>query len=307
MAGGELMIAAVEKYLATRRAAGFSLSNVEYRLRSFARFAANRQEAIVRCATAIDWASESESVAQRHTRYQTICSFADYVHLEDSRHELPPPNHFGYRKIRRMPYIYSKADIQRLILAATQLAPVNSLQPLTYVALISLLASTGLRISEALHLLISDITPQGLLIRRTKFKKTRMVPLHETAVEGLHRYLTTRHRFRIGGDHVFVSNSGDPLCYVRVHEMFRKLLKSADIQSPNGRWPRIHELRHTFAARALESSPAGRRSIGQHMLALATYMGHVNINSTFWYLNATPDLMHDIAVAGESFLHGGRP
>jgi integrase len=88
--------------------------------------------------------------------------------------------------------------------------------------------------------------------------------------------------------------------------MFRRLLKSADIQPHNGRWPRIHELRHTFATRALESSPAGRRSIGQHMLALATYMGHVNIDSTFWYLNATPDPMQDIAVAGESFLHGGR-
>jgi integrase/recombinase XerD len=306
MAGGERMIVAIERYLATRRASGFSLSNVEYRLRSFARFAADRQETHVHSATAIDWASESRSVAQRHTRYQSICSFAAYIRLEDSRHELPPPNHFGYRKTRRVPYIYSKDDIQHLILAATQLAPVNSLQPLTYAALISLLASTGLRISEALHLLISDITPQGLMIRRTKFKKTRMVPLHETAVEGLHRYLTSRQRFRTGGDHVFVSKSGDPLCYARVHEMFRKLLKSADFQPHNGRWPRIHELRHTFAARALESSPAGRRSIGQHMLALATYMGHVNIDSTFWYLNATPDLMHDIAVAGDSFLHGGR-
>jgi integrase/recombinase XerD len=306
MAGGELMIAAIERYLATRRAAGYSLSNVEYRLRSFARFAADRQEAYVRCATAIDWSSQSGSVAQRHTRYQTICSFADYVRLEDSRHELLPPNHFGYRKTRRVPYIYSKADIQRIILAATQLAPVNSLQPLTYAALVSLLASTGLRISEALHLLLSDITPQGLLIRKTKFKKTRMVPLHETAVEGLHRYLTSRPRFRSGGDHVFVSNNGNPLCYVQVHEMFRKLLKSANFQPQNGRWPRIHELRHTFAARALESCPTGRRSIGQHMLALATYMGHVNIDSTFWYLNATPGLMQDIAVAGESFLHGGR-
>lgn len=306
MAGGELMITAIERYLATRRAAGFSLSNVEYRLRSFASFSAGRQETHVRSATAIAWASDSGSVAQRHTRYQTICGFAAYVRLEDSRHELPPPNHFGYRKTRRVPYIYSKTDIERLIVSATQLTPVSSLQPLTYAALISLLVSTGLRISEALHLLIPDITPQGLLIRKTKFKKTRLVPLHETAVEGLRRYLTSRQRFRIGGDHVFVSNSGDPLLYIRVHEMFRKLLKSANIPPHNGHWPRIHELRHTFAARALESSPAGRRSIGQHMLALATYMGHVNIDSTFWYLNATPGLMHDIAVAGESFLHGGR-
>lgn len=300
------MINAIERYLTTRRAAGFSLSNVEYRLRSFARFAADRQETHVRSATAIDWASESGSVAQRHTRFQTVCSFAAYIRLEDDQHELPPPKHFGYRKARRVPYIYSKVDIEHLILAATQLVPANSLRPLTYAALISLLASTGLRISEALHLLISDITPQGLLIRKTKFKKTRMVPLHQTAVEGLHQYLTSRRRLCSGGDHVFVSNIGDPLRYVHVHEMFRKLLKSANIQTYNGRWPRIHELRHTFAARALESSPTGRRSIGQHMLALATYMGHVNIDSTFWYLSATPDLMHDIAVTGERFVHGGR-
>ncbi len=133
-----------------------------------------------------------------------------------------------------------------------------------------------------------------------------MVPPHETAVEGLHRYLANRHRLRIAGDNVFVSNSGDPLRYIRVHEIFRKPLKSAGIQPHNGRWPRIHELRHIFAARALESSPTGRRSIGQHMLALATYMGQVNIDSTFWYLSATPDLMEDIALAGESFLNGGR-
>ena len=107
------MIAAIERYLATGRAAGYSLSNVEYRLRSFARFAADRQQTHVRRTTAIDWSSQSGSVAQRHTRYRTICSFAAYVRLEDSRHELLPPNHFGYRKTRRVPYIYSKADIER--------------------------------------------------------------------------------------------------------------------------------------------------------------------------------------------------
>jgi len=90
------MIVAIERYLATRRASGFSLSNVEYRLRSFARFSADRQETHVHSATAIDWASESRSVAQRHTRYQTICSFAAYIRLEDSRHELPPPSHAGF-------------------------------------------------------------------------------------------------------------------------------------------------------------------------------------------------------------------
>jgi integrase/recombinase XerD len=181
------MIAAVESYLAVRRAIGFTLSNTEYLLRSFASFATDRKQTHIRTATAIDWASLAGSVAQRHTRYQTVCRFAQYLRVEDSRHESPPPNHFGYRKSRRVPHIYSRDEIDALVLAAMRLPPSESLQPKTYAALISLLAATGLRISEALGLLVSDITPNGLLIRRTKFQKTRLVPLHDTAVTGLAR------------------------------------------------------------------------------------------------------------------------
>jgi integrase len=299
------MMAAVERYLALRRTAGFVLSNAEYLLRSFARFAADRQEQHIRTATVIDWASQTVSVAQRHTRYQTACEFARYVRQEDPLHESPPPNHFGYRKTRRVPRIYSPAEIDRLILAAKQLPPQDALRPLTYATLISLLAATGLRISEALHLLVSDITPSGLLIRKTKFQKTRLVPLHETALTGLRRYLTQRRRLHAAGDHLFVGDSGQPLAYSGVYEVFEKLLKSAGLLRPHERRPRLHELRHTFACRALESAPTGRQRIGQHMLALATYLGHVNIDSTYWYLEYTPELMADIATAGEGFLCGG--
>jgi integrase/recombinase XerD len=153
-------------------------------------------------------AGQAGSVAQRHTRYQTICHFAQYLRVEDSRLELPPENHFGYRKTRRIPRIYSRDEIAGLVLAATRLSSSDALLPKTYAALISLLAATGLRISEALHLLVSDITPKGLLIRRTKFQKTRLVPLHDTAVTGLGHYLMNRQEARRGGDHVFVSNEG---------------------------------------------------------------------------------------------------
>src|SRR5215467_15591057 len=300
------MIAAVESYLAVRRAVGFTLSNTEYLLRSFADFATDRQQTHVRTATAIEWASQAGSVAQRHTRYETVCRFAQYLRVEDSQHESPPANHFGYRKTRRVPHIYSRDEINGLILSATRLPSSDSLLPKTYAALISLLAATGLRISEALHLLVSDITPDGLLIRKTKFQKTRLVPLHDTARTGLARYLTHRQEMRSGSDHVFVSDDGQPLVYWKVHNVFRTLLKSAGIQPSRGRWPRIHELRHTFAVRALESSPTGRQRIGQHMLALATYLGHVNINATYWYLETTPELLRDIAVVTENFARGGR-
>jgi integrase len=306
MAGGEGMIAAVESYLAVRRVAGFTLSNAEYLLRSFASFATNQNQTHIRTVTVIDWASQAESLAQRHTRYQTVCHFAQYLRVEDSRHESPPENHFGYRKTRRVPYIYSRDEINSLILAAAKLPSSDSLQPKTYAALISLLAATGLRISEALHLLVSDITPNGLLIRKTKFQKTRLVPLHDTAVAGLGRYLVCRKEARRGGDHIFISDEGQPLIYWKVNSIFRNLVKSAGLKPAGGRWPRIHGLRHTFAVRALESSPTGRQRIGQHMLALATYLGHVNIDATYWYLETTPELLRDIAVVAENFVQVGR-
>src|ERR1700722_14446726 len=115
------MMASVETYLAVRRAVGFSLSNTEYLLRSFAAFATDRKEAHIRTATAIDWASQAKSVAQRNTRHQTTCRFAQYLRVEDCRHEMPPANHFGYRKSRRVPHIYSRDEIDGLVLAATRL------------------------------------------------------------------------------------------------------------------------------------------------------------------------------------------
>ena len=301
------MIAAIETYLAMRHATGFALSNTEYLLRSFAAFATDQKQTHLRTATVIRWASQARSVAQRHARYQAVCLLAKYLRAEDPRHESPPQNYFGYRKVRRVPHIYSHDEIASLVRAAAKLPSSDTLRPKTYATLISLLAATGLRVSEALHLRISDIAADGLLIRKTKFQKTRLVPLHDTAVKGLARYLVHRQKTRRGGEHVFVSDDGQPLVYWKVHSVFRTLLKSAGIKPSGGRWPRIHELRHTFAVRALESSPTGRQRIGQHMLALATYLGHVNINSTYWYLESTPELLRDIAVVTENFTQGGQP
>jgi integrase len=257
VAGGEELIAAVESYLAVRRATGFTLSNTEYLLRSFAAFAIELKQQHIRTATAIGWASQAKSVAQRHTRYQTICRFAQYVRAEDPRHESPPSNHFCYRLTRRVPHIYSRDEIADLVLAAMKLSSSDPLQPRTYASLISLLAATGLRIPEALNLLVSDITPSGLLIRRTKFQKTRLVPLHETVVAGLGHYLARRQEIRRSGDHVFVSEEGQPLIYWKVHSLFRTLLKSAGLKPSRGRWPRIHDLQHLADSPIMPTSPTG--------------------------------------------------
>ena len=228
------------------------------------------------------------------------------MRIEDPRHEEPPAHYFGARKKRRPPHIYSAQEIGHLIAAALRLRPEHSSRPQTYATLIALLAVTGLRISEALKLNMADITPDGLLIRETKFRKTRLVPLHDTTAAGLARYLQPRSL--LVDDAVFIDRHGRRLRYQAVKETFDRLVRRIGIGATQGsRRPRLHDLRHTFAVRALKGSPSGRAGTGRHMVALATYLGHVNIASTYWYLEATADLMRDIAAAGEAFLLGERP
>ena len=299
------MLNAIKAYLALRRATGFAMLNAEYLLKSFAAFAAEHGQTNVETQTAIDWAAFGPSVAQRDARLKAICRFVRHIRVEDSKHELPPANHFGARTRRRTPHIYTADEIGRLIEAALRLRPMGGLRPHTHATLIALLSATGLRIAEALKLTIADVTSDGLLIRETKFRKTRLVPLHDTAAAGLQRYLARRGP---GSDdeRVFIDKRGRPLRYIAVKETFDGLVGKAGIRSRSGRRPRLHDLRHTFAVRALQGSPSGPSRCGAHMVALATYMGHVNIYATYWYLEATADLMRDVAVAGEAFMSEGR-
>ena len=299
------MLNAVETYLTLRRATGFAMLNAECLLKSFAAFAAERGQTHVHTQTAIDWAALGPSVPQRDARLKAVCRFARHVRVEDTRHELPPANHFGARKTRRPPHIYSAEEIDRLIEAALRLRPKGGLRSLTYATLIALLSATGMRISEALKLTIADVTNDGLLIRETKFRKTRLIPLHDTAAAGLKRYLARR-RPRSDDDPVFIDERGLPLRYLAVRDTFNRLVSTAGIRPASIRRPRLHDLRHTFAVRALQGSPTGRSRCGAHMVALATYMGHVNIYATYWYLEATADLMRDVAAAGEGFVYEGR-
>jgi integrase len=172
--------------------------------------------------------------------------------------------------------------------------------------LVALLATTGLRISEALNLQLADVTPDGLLIRETKFRKCRLLPLHETAQLGLHRYLAARARTNPVASEVFVTSQGTRLPYPTVHEVFRKLLRSIGLLDRPGRGgPRIHDLRHAFTIHSLEQFAGNREAVSQHTLALSTYLGHVGVTSTYWYLQATPKLMQDIAFTTETLHAGG--
>ncbi len=303
-----MLMKAVECYLAVRRAVGFKLKNQEHHLRSFARFASEREETHIRTPSVIEWASQSK---MPRSRLKNIIPFARYLQVEDERHEVPPPPSrvFGPPKSRRIPFIYSQDELNRFLQAAMSLGPLDSLRPHTYATLFALLAVSGLRISEALNLRFDDVTADGLLIHKTKFQKSRLVPLHETAVAGLERYLERRKRTAATDDHVFVSLPGRRLSHGATHGAFSELRKTTGLDRERGgrRRPRIHDLRFTFAVRALESCPEGRDNVGRHMLALSTYMGHTHFRYTDWYLQATPYLMRDIAEACDALLKRGAP
>jgi integrase/recombinase XerD len=303
-----MLMPAVDTYLAVRRAAGFELQAMEVYLRSFARFATAHGDTHVVPQTVIDWATRTSSEAQRQNRLMAVRRFARFMHAEDPRHALPPNDVFSGRRQRPTPYIFSHEDIQRLLTQAGRLSPASSLRPHTYSTLFGLLAATGMRPSEARALELRDLTPDGLVIRKTKFKKSRLLPLHPTTWTALERYLDRRRRLAGHDPHLFVSRRGGPLSYSVLADTFHDVVKAAGIPREAGKpRPRLMDLRHTFAVRGLESCPDTRDQVGCHMLALTTYMGHAKVESTYWYLENTPELMTDIARCCAAFIYGEQP
>jgi integrase len=306
MAGGGdvMLIQAVESYLNIRRASGFDLKYAGQVLRKFSQFGADRGEKHVQAQTAMEWATLASSPGERSRRLKAVICFARYAKAEDDRHEIPPDGIFGYHRKRRVPFIFSATDISHIIEQAMHLGPSGSPRPHTFATLFALLSATGMRVSEALALRMDDITADGLIIRKTKFRKSRLLPLHATAVVGLERYLVRRSHVIGGDDHLFVSLSGHGFCYETVRSVFHKLVHAAGIGNSDRQKPRIHGLRHTFAVRALEACPCDRDHVGRHILALSTYMGHAHVADTYWYLEATPQLLGDISKAWETLVKG---
>jgi integrase len=296
-----MLTSAIDRYLELRRALGHKLETSECHLRSFARYAAPLREDHLTASSALAWASQSTSARQRAKRLTVLIGFARFLHAEDPCHEIPPRTLICPPTPRPPPYILTQDEIQRLADAASELPPRRSLRPLTFHTLFSLLAVTGLRISEALELRIGDFTRDGLVIRETKFRKSRLVPLHESAAAALTRYLAQRQLLATDIDHVFVSIKRTPICYYTAWHTFRLLCSKVGL--PPG--VRLHDLRHTVAVRALEACPKDRDQITPHMLALSTYLGHSSLSGTYWYLQSTPQLLRDIAEAGEAWIKGG--
>lgn len=295
----------VERYLNLRSILGYKLRDTRRELRAFAKLANARGDQFMSLETASIWANTAPSPYARSNRMRKIILFAKFLQAEDKRHEVPSFENYHYRYVRPLPYIYSQVEIQKLLQATSRLKKQPFHRKEMYRVLIGLIAVTGLRVSEALNLKFSDIQENGVLcIRETKFDKSRLVPLHPTALSELNQYMNMRRQWVFDHDYIFTSRYGAHLTLKTLHYNFYTLLNIAGIALERTSRPRIHDLRHTFATRALEQCPTDKKKIDQHFVALSTYLGHVNIKATYWYLEATSELMRNVAELTEKFIGG---
>lgn len=301
-----MMTQLLEDYVSLRRATGFQFHTEAVQLRSFVAFAEARGDRRVRTTTAVNWASQTGTPRQRHKRLRVVARFAEHLRAEDPRHELLPARLFASTVSRPSPRIFTEDEIQSIVSCAAKVGRKGDLLGKTYSTLYGIIATTGMRVSEALSLRLSDVSAEGLAIRKTKFGKSRVLPLHPTTSAALSSYIRARRQFATETDAVFVSIRRGPLSKHQAMVMFRKVASLAGITTDAfGKHPRIHDLRHTFAVRALERCPVGRDRVERHIVALTTYLGHTRIESTYWYLEATPRLMRDIAAICEAVVEGG--
>jgi len=297
----------IDKYVSIRRAMGFKFIVPNRLLQSFALFAEARGETHVCSCTVINWAGLAPSSAQKRNRLLTVRRFSIAMKSADNQYEIPTYDAFGrHAGERRSPHIFTSEELRLLLSAASKLRPIGTLRPKNYTTIFALLATTGLRISEALALNVDDINNDGLRIKCTKFRKDRLVPLHVSAQNAIECYLRYRAKYINENPALFISNKGERLPYPTVFSTFLKIMRSIGLRDKSGKsGPCLHDLRHTFAVKSLEECIGNPTAVSRHMVALSTYLGHAHISDTYWYLQATPTLLTQISEAQEICYRSG--
>ena len=288
----------LQDYLTMRRRLGFKLRGSNYLLRQFVRFAKEHGTARITTPLAVQWATqrpESEPVTIA-ARYRTLRLFALYLNTLNSQNEVPPAGLLPYRKDRKSPYIYTDQEVVRLVDAAKTLPSPKGLRGPTLSTLIGLLAATGMRIGEAIALDRNsvDLNHAMLTIHQAKGYRTRLIPLHKSTCTMLLRYERLRNRLcpRPSSQSFFVSEQGTQLNDNRVREWFATVSRHIGLRKANAnRGPRLHDLRHRFTVQTLLRWYRTDVDVDVHMPELSTYLGHLHVSGTYWYLSAVPELL----------------
>jgi integrase/recombinase XerD len=290
---------AADGYLALRRALGFKLAQPGRMLAGFADYLHEHGAERITTAVALEWAvlPADASPWWWQQRLSVVRGFARYLQAFDPATEVPPPGLLRAPAPRVAPPEFSDSEIAALMDAAAALA--HPLRAATYRTLIGLVAVTGMRIGEAIGLDDGDADPgeRVIVIRDAKFGKSRQLVIHPTTADALAGYARARNAYcpqPVPGA-FFVSTRGTRLHYPNVWAMFRKLAGQAGLSCRDGRSPRMHDLRHSFAMTTLARWHASGTDAEPLLPALSAYLGHAGPAGTYWYLSASPDLLGQAA------------
>lgn len=290
------------EYVAARRSLGTRLEEPAKSLLQFVGFLASRNARFITVQLALEWSQQSLNV-QRATwarKLSMVRQFARWMSVVDSRHQVPPRRLLNVQHRRSKPHIYSDEEIFRLMAEAHRLESSNGMKALTLATLIGLLAATGLRPGEAAALEQgdADLEARLLIIRKSKFGKSRLVPIHSSTATALEHYARERDRiFRHPRSSLFfVSEHGTALDLGTVRRWLCKISMACDLRQKTkghrcGRGPRLQDLRHTFATRRLVEWYEAGCDVAAQMPKLTTYLGHSSVACTYWYIEAVPELL----------------
>lgn len=288
---------AVGDYLALRRSLGFKLTYHEPCLREFISFLKKKRSRHLSIRLALQFATEHQhhQPAFWAMRLRVVRGFARYLSGQDPRTEIPPVGLLPDRVQRPQPYLYSEKEIRKLLEAARNLRSTSLLNPWTYYCLFGLLATTGMRISEALDLQAKGVDwSEGVLTIHGKCGKSRLVPLHSSTRKVLSAYSARRDRLfgKERVSHFFVSSRGTRLDGGHVRRTFYHLSRQIGLRAPSSsRGPRLHDFRHRFAVQTLVRWYRQGEEVERRLPILSTFLGHAHVTDTYWYLTNTPELM----------------
>jgi integrase/recombinase XerD len=286
-----------EEYLQLRRALGHDLADAARLLPGFVAYMDSLGAKTITVDIALRWVQQPDadpgsSVWLR--RMAAVRGFARHMSGIEPTTQVPPFGLVTFRPQRRPPFIYSADDVETLIAAVPRLV-VTPLRVATLQTMIGLLATTGMRVGEAVRLDCSDIdwTEGVVAVRASKFKKSRELPLDPTVVDALASYAVVRDRLvpEPKASAFFLSKMGTPVAYSHFGDTFRKLVFVSGVGADSPVRPRIHDLRHSFATHTLVRWYQRGEDVGALLPRLSTYMGHVEPGYTYWYLSAVPELL----------------
>ena len=287
-----------EDYLRLRRSLGFKLTLHGPLLAQFVDYLDTAGATTVTTELAISFAQLPQGVQpiQWAHRLSMVRGFAHYLQAIDPATEMPPYDVFAARYQRPTPYLWKEAEVLDLMAAARQLRP--PLCALTYETFFGLLWCTGMRIGETINLQRGDVdlTESVITVREAKLGRSRLVPLQQSTASALGHYAASRDRLcpQPRSQAFFVSSVGTTLIPQAVLQTFHRLAVRTGLRTETKR-PRVHDLRHSFAVRALVSCYCSGVDVEARMIALSTYLGHVNPSDTYWYLSASPELVELVA------------